>query len=109
MTRELLGYMTDFKLGLSDRTWTYIGAASAGLLLLTTGKNLANEIGKEGVFGYGKSKRLASYGKSKEATWGNLQNLSLVLIALTLLENNYDAFERVKIANIQAKIPESFF
>jgi len=101
--------MTDFKLGISDRTWTYIGAASAGLLLATTGKNLANEIGKEGIFGYGKSKRLASYGKSKEATWGNLQNISFVLIALTLLESNYDALERVKLANVKAKIPESFF
>ena len=101
--------MTDFKLGISDRTWTYIGAASAGLLLLTTGKNLANEIGKEGIFGYGKSKRLASYGKSKEATWGNLQNISFVLIALTLLESNYDALEKVKLANVKAKIPESFF
>ena len=101
--------MTEFKLGISDRTWTYIGAASAGLLLLTTGKNLANEIGKEGIFGYGKSKRLASYGKSKEATWGNLQNISFVLIALTLLESNYDALERVKLANVKAKIPESFF
>ena len=101
--------MTDFKLAISDRTWTYIGAASAGLLLVTTGKNLANEIGKEGIFGYGKSKRLASYGKSKEATWGNLQNISFVLIALTLLESNYDALEKVKLANVKAKIPESFF
>ena len=55
-----------YKLGLSDRTWTYIGAASAGLLLLTAGKNIANEIGKEGVFGYGKSKSLASFGKNKD-------------------------------------------
>lgn len=101
--------MTDFKLGISDRTWTYIGAASAGLLLLTASKNVANEIGKEGIFGYGKSKRLASFGKSKEATWGNLQNISLVLVALTLLESNYDALERVKLANLKAKIPESFF
>ena len=101
--------MTDFKLGISDRTWTYIGAASAGLLLLTASKNVANEIGKEGIFGYGKSKRLASFGKSKEATWGNLQNISLVLVALTLLESNYDALERVRLANLKAKIPESFF
>ena len=36
----------------------------------------------------GKSKRLASYGKSKEATWGTC-NISFVLIALTLLESNY--------------------
>ena len=101
--------MIDYKLGISDRTWTYIGAASAGLLLLTASKNVANEIGKEGIFGYGKSKRLASFGKSKEATWGNLQNISLVLVALTLLESNYDALERVKLANLKAKIPESFF
>ena len=101
--------MIDYKLGISDRTWTYIGAASAGLLLLTAGKNVANEIGKEGIFCYGKSKRPASFGKNKEATWGNLQNISLVLVALTLLESNYDAFEKVKQVNIKAKIPESFF
>jgi len=101
--------MINYKLGISDRTWTYIGAASAGLLLLTASKNVANEIGKEGIFGYGKSKRLASFGKNKEATWGNLQNISLVLVALTLLESNYDAFEKVKQINVKAKIPESFF
>jgi hypothetical protein len=99
----------DYKLGISDRTWTYIGAASAGLLLLTAGKSIANEIGKEGLFGYGKSKRLASFGKTKEATWGNLQNLSLLFVGLTLLESNYEALERVKKVNIKAKIPESFF
>ena len=49
--------MIDYKLGLSEKTWTYIGAASAGLLLLTASKNVANEIGKEGIFGYGKSKK----------------------------------------------------
>ena len=102
--------MTDhYKLGLSDRTWTYIGAASAGLLLLTASKNIANEIGKEGLFGYGKSKSLASFGKSKEATWGNLQNLSLLLVGLTLLESNYDALSKVKEVTMQAKLPESFF
>ena len=101
--------MIDYKLGLSEKTWTYIGAASAGLLLLTASKNVANEIGKEGIFGYGKSKRLASFGKTKEATWGNLQNLSLLFVGLTLLESNYEALERVKRVNIKAKIPESFF
>ncbi len=87
-----------YKLGISEKTWTYIGVASAALLLTTTGKNALNVVGKGGVFGYGKSKRLASLGRNREATWGNLQNLSLVLIALTMLESNYDAFERMKTA-----------
>ena len=94
----------NYKLGISEKTWTYIGVASAGLLLTTTGKNALNVIGKGGVFGYGKSKRLASLGTSREATWGHLQNLSLVLIALTMLESNYDAFERMK----QARANEDY-
>lgn len=96
MTKELLGYMTrHYKLGLSDKTWTYIGLASAGLLLVTTSKSAANSIGKNGIFGYGKSKKLASLGKGQETTWGSLQNISLLLIAITMVENNYDSISKV--------------
>lgn len=84
-----------YKLGLSDKTWSYIGVSSAALLLLTTSKSAANSIGKNGIFGYGKSKKMAALGKGRETTWGSLQNISLILIAITMLENNYDSISKV--------------
>jgi len=96
------------KFGISELTWTYIGVASATLLLMTTSKTAANTIGKEGVFGYGKSKKLASLGKSKEKTWGDLQNASLVLLALTMLESSHDSIQRLTNARQASKYKDIF-
>jgi len=96
------------KLGVSETTWAYIGVISGGVLLLTTGRQAANAIGKDGLFGYGKSKKLAAYGKSKEKTWGDLQTLSLGLLALIMLESGHDSLERLKAARKQSKFDNTF-
>jgi hypothetical protein len=96
------------KLGISETTWSYIGVASGALLLMTTSKTVANTIGKEGLFGYGKSKKLASLGRSKEKTWGDLQNVSLVLLALTMLESSHDALQRLAHVRQTNKLKDIF-
>ena len=100
--------MPHHKLGISNQTWAYIGLASSGMLLLTTSKAVANSVGSGGIFGYGKSKRLASFGKKQEKAWGNLQNISLVLIAVTLLEANYDSIAKVVETRQYAKFQDIF-
>lgn len=87
------------KLGISEKTWTYIGVASGTLLLMSSFRTAANTIGSDGVFGYGKSQKLATYGKGKEKTWTSIQALSLGLIALTMVENSHDSL--VKLADIK--------
>jgi hypothetical protein len=97
-----------YKLGISEKTWTYIGVASGALLLATTSKTVANTIGKEGIFGYGKSKKLATLGKSKDKTWGDLQNVSLVLLALTMLESSHDSLQRLAQVRKAGKFKDIF-
>ena len=87
------------KLGISEKTWTYIGVASGTLLLMSSLRTAANVIGSDGVFGYGKSQKLATYGKGKEKTWSSIQALSLGLIALTMVESSHDSL--VKLAEIK--------
>ena len=87
------------KLGISEKTWTYIGVASGTLLLMISLRSAANVIGSYGGFGYGKSQNLATYGKGKEKTWSSIQALSLGLIAITMVENSHDNL--VKLAEIR--------
>jgi|TARA_B100001094_G_scaffold251853_1_gene249757 hypothetical protein len=87
------------KLGISEKTWTYIGVASGTLLLISSLRTAANVIGSDGVFGYGKSQKLATYGKGKEKTWSSIQALSLGLVALTMVENSHDNL--VKLAEVR--------
>ena len=89
------------KLGISEKTWTYIGVASGTLLLMSPLRTAANTIGSDGVFGYGKSQKLATYGKGKEKTWSSIQALSLGLIALTMVESSHDNL--VKLAEINER------
>ena len=89
------------KLGISEKTWTYIGVASGTLLLMSSLRTAANTIGSDGVFGYGKSQKLATYGKGKEKTWSSIQALSLGLIALTMVESSHDNL--VKLAEINKR------
>lgn len=77
------------KLGISEDRWTQIQFASGGLLLITTLRTVMNTIGSTGVFGYGKNKNLANFGKTKEQTWNSLQAVSLALVAVTMLEQNH--------------------
>ena len=97
-----------YKLGVSETTWTYIAVASGVLLLLTTGRSVANTVGKDGIFGYGKSKKLASLGKSREKTWGDLQTLSLGLVAVTMLETGHDSLQRLAELKNQSKLNDTF-
>ena len=87
------------KLGISEKTWTYIGVASGTLLLMSSFRTAANVIGSDGVFGYGKSQKLATYGKGKEKTWTSIQALSLGLIAVTMVESSHDSL--AKLADIK--------
>jgi hypothetical protein len=79
-----------YKLGISNKAWTYIGVASGTLLLMSSLRTAANVIGNDGIFGYGKSQKLATYGKGKEKTWASIQGISFGLIALTMIENSHD-------------------
>ena len=83
------------KFGISETSWAYLGVISAGLLLATTTRQAANVIGSDGIFGYGKSKKLASLGKSRNKTWLSLQALSLGLLTLTMLESSHDSLQRL--------------
>jgi len=87
------------KLGISEKTWTYIGVASGTLLLMSSFRTAANVIGSDGIFGYGKSQKLATYGKGKEKTWTSIQALSLGLIAVTMVESSHDSL--AKLADIK--------
>lgn len=87
------------KLGISEKTWTYIGVASGTLLLMSSLRTAANTIGSDGIFGYGKSQKLATYGKGKEKTWSSIQALSLGLVALTMIESSHDNL--VKLAEVR--------
>lgn len=89
----------NYKLGISEKTWTYIGVASGTLLLISSLRTAANVIGSDGIFGYGKSQKLATYGKGKEKTWSSIQALSLGLVALTMVENSHDNL--VKLAEVR--------
>ena len=89
------------KLGISEKTWTYIGVASGTLLLMSSFRTAANVIGSDGVFGYGKSQKLATYGKGKEKTWTSIQALSLGLIAVTMVESSHDSL--AKLADIKER------
>ena len=91
----------DYKLGISEKTWTYIGVASGALLLMSSLRTAANVIGSDGVFGYGKSQKLATYGKGKEKTWTSIQALSLGLIAVTMVENSHDNL--IKLSDIRER------
>ena len=89
------------KLGISEKTWTYIGVASGTLLLMSSFRTAANVIGSDGVFGYGKSQKLATYGKGKEKTWTSIQALSLGLIAVTMVESSHDNL--IKLSDIRER------
>ena len=91
----------DYKLGISEKTWTYIGVASGTLLLMSSFRTAANVIGSDGIFGYGKSQKLATYGKGKEKTWTSIQALSLGLIAVTMVENSHDNL--IKLSDIRER------
>ncbi len=97
-----------YKLGVSETTWTYIAVASGILLLLTTSRSVANTVGKDGIFGYGKSKKLATFGKGREKTWGDLQTLSLGLVAVTMLETGHDSLQRLAELKNQSKLNDTF-
>ena len=89
----------NYKLGISEKTWTYIGVASGTLLLISSLRTAANTIGSDGIFGHGKSQKLATYGKGKEKTWSSIQALSLGLVALTMIESSHDNL--VKLAEVR--------
>jgi len=91
------------KLGISEKTWTYIGVASGTLLLISSLRTAANVIGSDGIFGYGKSQKLATYGKGKEKTWSSIQALSLGLVALTMVENSHDNLAKLAEVREQGK------
>ncbi len=93
----------NYKLGISEKTWTYIGVASGTLLLMGSLRTAANVIGSDGVFGYGKSQKLATYGKGSEKSWSSLQALSLGLVALTMIESSHDNLARLSEIRNQGK------
>ena len=64
-------------------------------------RTAANVIGSDGVFGYGKSQKLATYGKGKEKTWTSIQALSLGLIAVTMVESSHDNL--IKLSDIRER------
>lgn len=96
-------------LGFSAQTWTYVEAASGALLLLTTMKTAANTVGSTGVFGYGKNKKLASYGKTNQRTWDSLQALSLAIIAITMVKSSKVEIDKFALENKVKHISEHIF
>ena len=82
--------------GVSAKNWAYVEAVSAVLLLATTGRRAANEIGSKGVFGHCKSDKLAKIGSKHKDRWETFETLSLVAFALVLLKSNEETFEGIK-------------
>ena len=82
--------------GVSAKNWAYIEATSAILLLATTGRRAANEVGSKGIFGYCKSNKLAKMGSKHKDRWETFETLSLLAFALVLLKSNEETFEGIK-------------
>jgi len=66
-------------------------------------KAAVNTVGANGIFGYGKSTKLAGFGRNRNDTWKSLQALSLAVVAVTMLKG---ASESLKSAAINAQVSE---
>jgi len=95
--------VSDYVLGISRRHWSYIEAVSATLLIMNGTKAAVNTVGANGIFGYGKSTKLAGFGRNRNDTWKSLQALSLAVVAVTMLKG---ASESLKSAAINAQVSE---
>ena len=82
--------------GISAKNWAYVEGVSAILLLATTGRRAANEVGSKGIFGHCKSDKLAKIGSKHKDRWETFETLSLVAFALVLLKGNEETFEGIK-------------
>jgi len=82
--------------GISAKNWAYVEGVSAILLLATTGRRAANEVGSKGIFGHCKSDKLAKIGSKHKDRWETFETLSLVAFALVLLKSNEETFEGIK-------------
>ena len=77
----------NYILGISERHWSYVKAFSGVLLIMTTTKTAMNTVGSVGIFGYGKNKTLAGFGRERSQEWKSIQALSLAVVAVTMLKD----------------------
>jgi transcriptional regulator with XRE-family HTH domain len=83
------------RLGISIATWDKIELSSIGLLVLITLRETMDVVGSNGLFGYGKSKKLQKYSRLgfERDTWSNINVLSTILGAGLLLKGAVDTVE----------------
>jgi len=83
-------------LGLSVKTWDRIELASLAFVVAVSGRGALEGVGKNGVFGFGKSKELVKFSRLglKTSTWKDVNTLSAVLGFAVLLKSGVDLVER---------------
>jgi hypothetical protein len=83
-------------LGLSVKTWDRIELLSLGIVVAVSGRGVLEGVGKNGLFGYGKSNKLVKYSRMglKTSTWKDVNTLSAILGFAVLLKSGVDLVER---------------
>lgn len=82
--------------GVKGDTWMKVDAASTLLFTAVISRRALQGLGKNGVFGAGKSKRLEklNFGAS-DKTWDYIDTISTVLWAFTLIHGAIDTYEEM--------------
>ena len=82
--------------GLSGKRWLQVDAVSTFAITAVTLRKAAQGIGKHGLFGYGKSKKLEKINLGlKNKQWDYIDAAATALWAFTLLHGAIDAYEEV--------------
>ena len=83
------------RLGISIKTWDKLEIGSLGLLVLITARQTMDTVGTNGLFGFGKSKKLQRYSRLgfERDTWRNINVMSSLLGAALLLKGAIDTVE----------------
>lgn len=99
------------RLGISIATWDKIELSSLGLLVLITLRETMDVVGSNGLFGYGKSKKLQKYSRLgfERDTWSNINVLSTLLGAGLLFKGAIDTVETKTTLLRQATKPRTTF
>ena len=83
------------RLGISIKTWDRLEIGSLALLVIITARQTMDTVGTNGLFGFGKSKKLQRYSRLgfERNTWRNINVMSSVLGAALLLKGTIDTVE----------------
>jgi hypothetical protein len=82
-------------LGIPTQTWDKIELGAFGFVIATSLRGVMEQVGKKGLFGVGKSKKVAKFSRFglAKGTWTEINTLSAVLGLLILLKSGIDLLE----------------